>query len=255
MKTLGPYLLLIMALACREAQKDTPKVAPQPLGAQEIVDRAIAFAGGEKYRDHQGSFQFRDHCYTFGIQKGKRVLKRKFRSGTDSLVDVMIGEDFQRYLNGVPLPLPDSMANKYANSVNSVHYFVRLPHGLNDRAVNKELLGLETLGGKPYHKLRVTFDQAGGGEDYEDTYLYWIDPSTYAIDYLAYDFHVDGGGQRFRKAYNPRFIGGIRFVDYENYAPQDPEAELLDIGLRFEKGELRLLSRVELTDIEVRPED
>ena len=245
-------MLLSLSLACRE----NPKGGPQgTLTAQEIVDRAIAFSGGTEYQDHQGGFLFRERLYVFGNKDGRRVLKRIFRSGTDSITDVRDGDDFQRYVNGRPVQLPDTTATKFANSVNSVHYFARLPHGLNDRAVNKELLGVESLEGKQYYKIKVTFDQTGGGEDFEDTYLYWFDVKTFATDFLAYDFHVDGGGQRFRKAYDPRFVGGIRFVDYENYKPLDTTSRLMEIGQLFDKGELQLLSRVELTDIEVRPEN
>jgi len=178
-----------------------------------------------------------------------------FRSGTDSITDVKKENDFQRYVNGDLVQLPDTTASNYANSVNAVHYFVRLPQGLNDPAVNKELLGLETLEGKQYHKIKITFDQEGGGDDFEDTYLYWFDIKTFALDFLAYDFHVDGGGQRFRKAYNPRFVGGIRFVDYENYMPRNPGTSLMDIGKLFDKGELQLLSKVALTDISVSREN
>src|SRR5690606_31656644 len=155
---------------------------------------------------------------------------------------------------GALVELPDTTATKYANSVNSVHYFVRLPQGLNDKAVNKELLEPESIGGKQYHKIKVTFDQEGGGDDFQDTYLYWIDVETFEVDYLAYDFHVNGGGQRFRKAYNPRMLEGIRFVDYENYLPPQKGTSLMDIGQLFDRGKLKLLSKIELTDITVEPE-
>lgn len=247
-------MTLVLSLSCREAPKDPPS-APESLTAQEIVDRAITYSGGSNYRDHNGSFHFRERRYSFGKKQGGRVLKRMFRSGTDSITDVKKENDFQRYVNGDLVQLPDTTASNYANSVNAVHYFVRLPQGLNDPAVNKELLGLETLEGKQYHKIKITFDQEGGGDDFEDTYLYWFDIKTFALDFLAYDFHVDGGGQRFRKAYNPRFVGGIRFVDYENYMPRNPGTSLMDIGKLFDKGELQLLSKVALTDISVSREN
>lgn len=92
------------------------------------------------------------------------------------------------------------MALKYYNSVNSVHYFAYLPQGLNDKAVQKELLGEVVLKGEPYYKVRVTFAQEGGGNDYEDVFIYWFHKQKFTMDYLAYEFHVDGGGMRFREA-------------------------------------------------------
>ena len=123
--------------------------------------------------------------------------------------------------------LKDSIANVYANSVNSVHYFANLPYGLNDPAVNKEFLGEVAIKDKEYYKIKVTFDQKGGGKDYEDIYLYWFNKETFKPDYLAYKFYVDGGGIRFRVAYNERYLGGIRFVDYENYEASREETSII----------------------------
>ena len=107
------------------------------------------------------------------------------------------------------------------------------------------------LKGKEYYKIKVTFDQKGGGEDFEDTYFYWINKESFKTDYLAYDFHVDGGGVRFRKAYNERYIKGIRFVDYENYQPKDSTSTIENIDAKFELGDLELLSKIELKNISV----
>jgi len=143
------------------------------------------------------------------------------------------------------------MANKYANSVNSVHYFVALPNGLNDPAVQKELLGEVTVKEKQYHKIKVTFDQNGGGDDFDDIYIYWFNKETWKPDYLAYEFHVDGGGMRFREAFNERYVNGIRFVDYNNYKTKDMETSILKIDSLFEAGSLELLSKIELKNIQV----
>ena len=67
--------------------------------------------------------------------------------------------------------LADSTRSKLSNAVNSVHYFAYLPYGLNGSAVHKELLGTTTLKNKEYYKIRVTFSEAGGGEDYEDVFM------------------------------------------------------------------------------------
>lgn len=238
-------LFVLLSIACKETSKEE-------LTAQEIVDKSIAASGGVLYNDHGTSFIFRDKEYVSRNENGKRVFERISRLDSVTITDVKKDNGFERFMNDSLVAVPDSMAVKYANSINSVHYFVRLPFGLNDAAVNKELLGKESIGGKEYYKIKVTFDQQGGGEDFEDTYLYWFDIESFKPDYLAYDFHVDGGGQRFRKAYNERYVDSIRFVDYENYKPKTKDSDILEIAKLYDKGELELLSKIEIMDIKVR---
>ncbi len=244
MKQVFTALLALLILGCKEKTE-------KPLTAQEIVDNSIVDSGGKLYASHKTSFVFRDKTYTYGREDGKTVLRRITVLDTATITDVKLPNGFERYINDSLVAVPDSMAVRYSNSVNSVHYFARLPYGLNDAAVNKELLGKETIGDKEFYKVKVTFDQQGGGDDYEDTYVYWFDMESFKPEYLAYDFHVNGGGQRFRKAYNERYVNGIRFVDYENYKPKSEGSEILGIGQLFNKGELELLSKIELEDIKV----
>ncbi|WP_108422885.1 DUF6503 family protein [Flagellimonas amoyensis] len=245
MQRIFPLLFVLLSIACKETPQEPPT-------AQEIVDKSIVASGGARYNDHSTSFHFRDKEYVSRNENGKRVFERISRLDSATITDVKKDAGFERYMNDSLVAVPDSMAVRYANSINSVHYFVRLPFGLNDGAVNKELLGKESIAGKEYYKIKVTFDQQGGGDDFEDIYLYWFDTESFKPDYLAYDFQVEGGGQRFRKAYNERYVDSIRFVDYENYKPKTEGSDILEIGQLYDKGELELLSKIEITDIEVR---
>ena len=143
------------------------------------------------------------------------------------------------------------MAFKYIESINSVIYFALLPYKLNDAAVQKERLGKEEIKGKVYFKIGVSFKKEGGGEDYQDLFIYWFDVQDYSLDYLAYSFQVNGGGMRFRKAYNERFVQGIRFVDYVNFKPKSNQVKLETLGQLFVKNELEELSKIELDNIKV----
>jgi hypothetical protein len=239
---------MIMALVLAFGCKQEPK---KELTAQEIVDNSIADSGGKQFNNHKISFDFRDKSYVSENVDGQSVFKRISDLDSITIIDIKRGDDFERYINDSLVMVHDTMAVKYANSINSVHYFVRLPFGLNDAAVNKELLGKETIEDKEYYKVKVTFDQQGGGDDFEDTYLYWFDLKSFKPEYLAYDFHVNGGGQRFRKAYNERYVNGIRFVDYENYKPKNDGTDILEIGQLYDKDELELLSKIELKNIAV----
>ena len=244
MKKIIFTLLLVCTLACKQQPK-------AEITVQEIVDKSIEDSGGLLYKNHGTSFQFRNRTYISRNVGKKKILERISFLDSITIKDVRTNSGLTRYINDSVVDLSDSIANRYANSVNSVHYFARLPYGLNDQAVNKEFLGEESIRDKSYYKIKVTFDQSGGGDDFDDTYLYWFNKETFKPDYLAYDFHVNGGGQRFRVAYNERYIEGIRFVDYENYKSKTKETNILEIGQLFEAGELELLSKIELSVIEV----
>ena len=234
---------VVILLACNEQVK-SPDV-------QALVDQAIEVSGGENYGLMKVSFTFRDKHYTGENTTGGKKYSRFFLEDSLEILDVLEGGSFQRRIDGKPISVPDSTATKYANSINSVHYFVRLPYGLNDPAVQKRYLGAAEIGGTAYHKIEVTFKEQGGGDDFEDIYIYWFNKETLKPDYLAYEFHVNGGGMRFRKALNDRYVGGIRFVDYENYKPKAPKANVYKLDEQFQEGTLELLSKIALEDIQV----
>jgi len=81
--------------------------------------------------------------------------------------------------------------------------------------------------------------------------LYWINEETGIIDYLAYNYIVNGGGVRFREAINSRKINDIVFQDYINYKPESKETPLNELDNLFENGQLKELSRIISEDITV----
>ena len=221
--------------------------------AQEIVDQAILKHGGDLYNNSLIKFTFRDRQYK-GRKQGSSFEYE--RSWTDSIGqqirDVLNNGGLYREINGKRVELDSVTASKYANSVNSVLYFALLPVHLNDRAVIKEYLGEVNIKGKPYHKIKVTFEQEGGGKDFEDEYMYWFHKEAHTMDYLAYNYQTDGGGARFREACNVRDVNGIRFADYVNYKPKDESNLSIEtFDSLFEKGELEKLSRIDSENVEV----
>lgn len=219
--------------------------------AEAIISNSINVSGGDSIINSTISFQFRDKNYKATRKNGLFVLERSFQDSAKAITDRISNEGFKRFVNGQLQNIPDNIATKYGSSVNSVHYFSVLPYGLNDEAVNKKYLGQVTLKGKQYHKIKISFDQEGGGDDFEDVFIYWIDKGSYKVDYLAYSFHVNKGGMRFRKAYNERYIDGIRFVDYENYKPKNKNVKLVELDKLFDQDKLELLSKIELKNVEV----
>ena len=221
------------------------------ISSEKLVSKSISVSGGEVIGSSEISFDFRDKHYIAKRDNGKFSLERHFKDSLGMITDKLSNIGFKRYLNDELIEIPDSMASKYANSVNSVHYFSVLPYGLNDAAVNKKYLGMSKIMGQEYYKIKIYFDEEGGGEDFEDIFLYWINSKNFKVDYLAYSYKTDGGGIRFRKAFNERIIEGIRFVDYKNYKPKSKDADLNDTDVLFENDKMEIISFIELKNIQV----
>ncbi len=218
---------------------------------QKIVNETLAVSGSNKLDNAKVEFVFRDKEYGFKRSpNGLYEMVRLFKDSTGLVRDVLTNNSFHRELNGKKISVIDSMAIKYTNSINSVIYFALLPYGLNDEAVIKSYLEEEEIKGKIYHKIKVTFKKDGGGVDYEDEFIYWINKETKFVDYLAYSYHTDEGGLRFREAFNPRMINGLRVVDYINYKPKI-QIDLEEIGKAFQANQLDELSRIKLENFVV----
>ncbi|SHN31373.1 hypothetical protein SAMN04488057_11920 [Cyclobacterium lianum] len=220
--------------------------------AQKIIDLSIAAHGGERFQRAEISFDFRDRHYEIFKSPERFRYLRSFRDESGMVEDVLDNSGFVRKVNGREVTLPADKENAYANSVNSVAYFAFLPYGLNDEAVIKQYLGETQLENQPYYLIKVTFRQKGGGEDHEDEFLYWIHQEHHRMDYLAYTYHTDGGGIRFRKATNTHDVSGILLQDYDNYKPEDESLPVESMQELFEAGELELLSQILLENVQVR---
>ncbi len=228
------------------------KQNPKQLTAQLIIDKTIENAGGDKYENATINFTFRDTKYSSKRNKGQYELSRSFTDSLGEVMDILTNAGFERFVNGVKMELQDSIAAKYSNSVNSVHYFVQLPYGLNEAAVKKELVGKAEIDGKKYYEIEVTFSKEGGGTDHDDVYLYWVEQKNFTVDYFAYKFYTGEGGIRFREAFNPRTVSGLRFADYKNYKLETWESvDLKTVDQLFEAGKLELLSEIKTEDVSV----
>jgi len=241
MKYLLPIITLVIVTCSPKA--DDP---------QRIIDMAIEEAGGDKFNNSVISFDFRDRHYITRRNGGVFSHERIFSDpATNTVHDYLNNDGFNREINDKKATVPDSMAVKYARSVNSTLYFALLPYGLNDSAVRKKFLGKTTFENETYFTIQVTFMKEGGGEDYNDIFLYWIHEKNATIGYMAYLYFTDGGGLRLRKAFNPRRVNGILFQDYINYQPKSESATIDQMEDLYKRGELEELSRIELENISV----
>ena len=245
-------LLSLVLVGCKEA-KDSGDLDAENNKAQSIIDESIKVSGADAYDAFNLRFNFRDRQYISRRHGGNFEYTRITVDSTGTITKDIHSNvrPFERSINDQRVEISDTLATKIENSINSVNYFVLLPYGLNDPAVNKSYLGLEQIKSTNYHKIKVTFDQEGGGKDFDDVYVYWINENSNKIDYLAYSYHVDGGGMRFREAYNERYFEGIRIVDYNNFKPINDTAELHDLAKAFENDELKLLSKIEIESVSI----
>lgn len=237
-------LLLIVPLCWSCSQK--------PLDAQSIVDKSIEVYGGSKLYKSDIEFDFRDIHYRSYNNNGMISYERFIADDSlGSIHDVLNNDGFTRTIEGEVVTLDEEWTGKYSRSVNAVVYFFRIPFNLNDAAVNKRLLGESMVGDKAYYKVEVTFDEEGGGDDFDDAFVYWFNKETFIIDYFAYSYSTDGGGKRFRQMINPRTINDRLVVDYINFEPKDPSQEIESFDQAFLAGELEELSRIEKRNVKI----
>lgn len=189
--------------------------------AQEIVDGAIRSHQAHLFEKSIIEFDFRGRHYRSTRDGGNYVYERIFSDSTGTFHDSLSNNGFTRHQNGKLVQLTKKDKDSYSNSVNSVIYFIQLPYFLNDPAVNKTYLGTSEIKGQTYDKVKIDFRQEGGGKDFEDEFIYWFHQDKKTMDYLAYNYQTDGGGARFRAAYNIRNVEGIRFADYINFKPAE----------------------------------
>jgi hypothetical protein len=243
--------LLIIAGCTSEESTDDP---------QAIVDAAIAAHGGNALERAELAFTFRGTAFSVMRDGGRFAYKR---TTTDSLgqtiEDIVDNEGVHRFADGEEVAIDTITTRRINTDVNSVAYFALLPLPLNDPAIRKRYLGSQTINDEPYDMVEGTFAQEGGGRDYQDVFVYWFHSDRHTMDYLAYSYILGANetgpnatGIRFREAGNVRDVGGYRVQDHRNLTA-DAGTDLAEMGLKFEAGELRVVSDIQLEDVRVEP--
>lgn len=231
--TLFFFLLLSTSLI---SQKKTDQKA------LEIIKKSVDAHGGKNYKNLAVSFDFRQFSYQIKLNKNTYFYQRNFNDSIGNKIeDVLDNGNFSRSINGKKVELSEKDQSRYKEATNSVAYFMLLPYKLLDKAVNLEYLGETTFENNEYHKIKVWFDEEGGGRDHEDIYCYWINKQTHLVDYLAYA----NGGPRLRKATKRDVIDGITFQNYDNYQILDKEIPANQYDQAFQDGKYKLLSKIE----------
>ena len=249
-----PLFFLLTLLSCSQ-QKEETLASSENSSTKELPDtvrHALEAQGLIQKDSFRIAFDFRDKHYRARINQGEYDYFREFSDSTGAkVVDHRHNQGFVRTIDGDTIALAPKKAQAYSESVNSVVYFALLPYFLKDPAVQYQDLGIVEVEGEDYYKYQVTFRKEDGGTDHDDIFIYWFHAKTHVLDYLAYSYTRNGGGVRFRKAYNPRTVEGIRLVDYINYKHENPKFPVEQTDKAFEQGKLEEVSRIDLENAEV----
>lgn len=223
------------------------------LTVEAIIDSVYMRSGSGLIDKSNIYFDFRDFEYAhvvgvYGIERSRKFTNEK----GEAIVDLWVGDSLKRTINGKMVKLSAKDERAYKNSINSVFYFGFLPKALKDPAVNTELIDEVEINGKMYYKIKVTFDEEGGGEDFHDIFLYWIGIEDFGMDYMAYQYFTEGGGIRFRAVDKIQEVNGILFRDYLNYgSKEDMMDDYINVDKAYVSGGLKLVSEIRLENIEV----
>lgn len=251
------YLILIilsiqLIQSCQQKKKSTLETETTTkqtnTKVETILEKTLKAHGDSLYITADYLFEFRGNTYQFKNTKDTVIYIKTIKNGNSVQMDQLKNGKFSRVIDGQEVKLDSKAISSATGSLNSVLYFATLPHKLTDAAVIKTYIGETTIRDNNYDLLKITFKQEGGGEDFDDVFMYWIHQDSHTIDYLAYSYHVNKGGIRFRSAYNRRNIEGILFQDYVNYKA-DLNTPLESLGKLYEDGKLEEMSKIETESV------
>lgn len=254
--------LVVFASACVApllVAEEPPAGKPSKVERLAIVDKAIAYHGGEAYRGSQIALKVASKSGEFALRMyldGDRFdHTAEELSGEPPLIKARFTNDsVERWEGDEEVELSEDAARRTRDFVNARVYFVLLPHKLNDPGVWKQDLGLETWGERRLHKVKVTFEP-GSSTSAGDAYLFWFEPDTGRLVQFAYSFNTgtERAALRFRPLFNYREVGGITFFDQLNLGYAEPHITVDAITPEFVETKMEKVSRVSLSDIRVTP--
>lgn len=252
-------IIATLTIAVALAEAAGARADAEKVDRLEIVDRAIAFHGGDRYRASETELDLCSRSGCFHVRAlvdgdlFEYEVAGKVRDGEMRVLMTNIGGSetrIERWIDGEPAEVTAENRQALADWVMARVYFCFLPYRLNDPSVYKQDLGTVDWQGRKLHEVKVTFEP-GSSTDAQDEYRYWFDPESGRLEQFAYSYDTSDQGLRFRRLFNERVVGGLRFFDQENYGVQGALAvEVIDPDFVAEK--MPLLSTVKLENIEVR---
>lgn len=251
--------LPLLLTACADSASPPDAPSADSLSVDELIRNAVNAHGGPVIDTSVVTFTFRGARFRLLHDHGRFRYERITTDSAGARVrEVLSNDSLYRTVDGQRVTLDEEERSAMNTTVNSVSYFALLPHKLTDPSVEANRLGIDTVRGTPYHRVEVTFAQEGGGQDWEDRFVYWFDADTHDMDFLAYAYGLgsdeEAPGHRFREAYNVRRVRGVRIADYVNYTDTTLRpSSLASYPERLGTETLQEVSRVELDSVAVQP--
>lgn len=224
--------------------------------AEGVVNAAIERHGGDRFEEVSIRWDFRTVPFGLDRDHGRFRYHRVVLDEVEiDIVQVIENDGVWIEMNGARQEVDISTATSIESQINATVYLGFLPFRLDDEAVRLADLGTSEIDGRAYRKVEVTFEEDGGGRGWENRFVFWFQDGEWTLDYFAYWEPTDPPTTRFRRAVNPREIGGLLIQDYENYTVDDPsvspEFDIAAYDQLFEEGRVRLLSMVEFENVQV----
>lgn len=253
---LWPMLCLAMACDISPPGKERNKLntSKRAIASRKVNDtvvrRALDVHGARGLGTADVRFSFRGTPYRMARHRGHYLYEVTKTGEHDHQRFRLNNQGFEQWLNGKPIKPSPTKQQAQKNALISVIYFASIPWVLGDRAVHVETLPDTEFQGETHSTRRVTFDRQSGGADHDDVFAYWFERDTGRLAFLAYRFHVNGGGVRLRQVIRVQRIQGIDFFDYNNYSA--PTATRLpDLLSLLAEGEVQLISVITMEKIQV----
>lgn len=250
MKNLIFTFLFFGLFSCQPSNNPVLQETEKLSKSDSIISKAIEVYGMQNLDKANLEFTFREYYYTANLNSGEFEYTRLIVN-PDSVYDVLNNNRFERFVNGVKAEVDSLKAVAYSNSINSVWYFALLPLRLKDEAARKDYVGAIDLNNKTYHAIKVTFSEEGGGQDFDDEYMYWFEENTLKMPIFGYNYSTNGGGVRFRVLESDTLVNGVLFQDYYNLKPNSIKTPLDSLPFLWVENELDTVSVIENKSVKV----
>ena len=254
-------LVHALTLAAALSACEPPPAGPQgETEALALIDRARTHHGSAWLDRAEVRFSFRGTPFVLRRDDGRFRYARTLTDGLGRTVEEVVDNaGAHRFVDGAEVALTAAEAEALTTAVNSVAYFALLPAPLTDPAVRARLLTPDRVGGEDYDRVEVTFARDGGGQDFQDRYVYWLRQLDGRIGHYAYTYDVSPGdtsraatGTRFRVPVGARRVGGALFQDWRNLSA-DSLGRIERFGDAYDLGRTFEVSDVVLDSVRVEP--
>ncbi len=221
----------------------------------EIVAKAIAHHGGNLYEASHISMTITSLSGGFNIEVTRDGGTFEYivtNPATDTRPERKVrltNERVTEWQDGMEITLDEEGERRARAFVDARVFFPLLPYTLKGGDIHFEDKGMDTWNGRELQRMKVTF-APGSSNDADDAYTFWFDPESGRVEQFGYDFD---NGLRYRKATAFNRIGGVLFSDQENYAVDGGKIPVDTLSEDYVESEMRLLSTVTISNIEVEP--